>query len=97
MMALSIGNFINFAIRTKDTESVYVSCFATVKKFAKINQDSFLVSHGKGKLPKILMYDELFQSSHDARVLKMNIVNKIPDHVFNRLKQLYGSHIKYCI
>lgn len=97
MMALGIGNFVNFAIKAKQGDNVYVSCFAQTKKFAKINQDSFLVAHARGKLPNIIMYDEMFQSSHDARFMKLNLVNKIPDNVFARINEQYGAFIKYCI
>jgi hypothetical protein len=97
MMALGIGNFVNFAIRSKQADNVYVSCFAQTKKFAKINQDSFLLSHTKTKLPNVIMYDEMFQSSHEARFMKLNLVNKIPDSIFSRIKEEYGVFIKYCI
>lgn len=97
MMSLGIGNFVNFGIKSKQNDNVYVSCFAQTKKFAKINEDSFLVAHTKGKLPNIIMYDEMFQSSHDARFMKMNLVSKIPDTVFTRIKEQYGVFIKYCI
>jgi HrpA-like RNA helicase len=97
MMALGIGNFVNFAIRSKQADNVYVSCFAQTKKFAKINQDSFLLAHTKTKLPNVIMYDEMFQSSHDARFMKLNLVNKIPDQVFARIKEQYSAFIKYCI
>lgn len=97
MMSLGIGNFVNFGIKAKQGDNVYVSCFAQTKKFAKINQDSFLVAHTRGKLPNIIMYDEMFQSSHDARFMKLNLVNKIPDNVFERIKEQYGTFIKYCM
>ena len=98
MMALAIGNFVNLAIRAKQGDSVYVSCFATNKKFAKVSQESFLTSYGtSSKLPSIVMYDEIFQSSHEARFMKLNLVSKIPDSIFARIKELYGAHIKYCI
>jgi hypothetical protein len=96
MMSLAIGNFVNFAIRAKQGDA-YVSCFAATKKFAKISQESFLTGYGSGKLPNIVMYDEMFQSSHEARFMKLNLVNKIPDSVFNRIKELYGAQIKYCL
>ena len=98
MMCLALGNYVNLAIKSKQGEGVYVSCFAQTKKFTKINPDSFMVAYGKtNKLPNVIMYDEMFQSSHEARYLKLNLVNKIPDNVFSRIKELYGSHIKYCI
>jgi len=98
MMALAIGNFVNLAIRSKQGDSVYVSCFATNKKFCKVSQESFLTTYGvSGKLPAVVMYDEIFQSSHEARFMKLNLVSKIPDSVFARIKELYGAHIKYCV
>lgn len=95
MMALAIGNYVNFAIKGNgkgNQGDIYTSCFAQTKKFAKINKDSFLNSY-----PKVLMYDEMFMMSLDAKILKLNIVSKIPDNVFNRIKELYGNQIKYCI
>ena len=91
-MSLAIGNFINIAIKTKQENNIYVSCFATNKKFARISQDSFLVKPGK-----IIMYDEMFQTSRDAKFMKLNMVNNIPDKVFQRIKELYGGHIRYCM
>lgn len=92
MMSLAIGNFVNFAIKAKQGDNIYTSCFAQTKKFAKINKDSFLNTY-----PKIIMYDEMFMSSRDAKFLKLNIVSKIPDNVFARIKENYGQYIKYCI
>jgi HrpA-like RNA helicase len=94
MMSLAIGNFVNLAIKLngKQGDNIYVSCFAQTKKFSKVNKDSFLNTY-----PKIIMYDEMFMSSRDAKFLKLNIVGKIPDNVFNRIKELYGQYIKYCI
>ena len=43
------------------------------------------------------MFDEMFQSNQEARLMKMNIVSKIPDNVFTRIKELFGAHIKYCL
>jgi len=92
MMSLAIGNFVNFAVKAKQGDNVYVSCFAQTKKFAKVNKDSFLNTY-----PKVVMYDEMFMGSRDAKFLKLNIVGKIPDNVFSRIKELYGQYIKYCV
>ena len=46
---------------------------------------------------KIIMYDEMFMSSRDAKFLKLNIVGKIPDNVFQRVRELHGQYIKYCL
>ena len=95
MMSLAIGNFVNFAVKinSKGKQSdIYTSCFAQTKKFGKIDRDSFLNIY-----PQVIMYDEMFMSSKDAKFIKFNIVSKIPDNVFQRVKELYGQHIKYCL
>ena len=100
MMALAIGNFVNFAIKVKNDNKggkqmqgdAYTSCFAQTKKFAKINKESFLNTY-----PQVIMYDEMFMMSKDAKFVKLNIVGKIPDNVFQRIKELYGQYIRYCI
>jgi len=89
MMSLAIGNFVNFAVKTKQGDNIYTSCFAQTKKFAKIDKDSFLNTY-----PKVIMYDEMFMMSRDAKFLKLNIVSKIPDNVFERIKENYGQYIK---
>jgi len=93
MMCMAIGNFINIAIKSsKQSNDVYVSCFAQNKKFARISRDSFLIKPGK-----LIMYDEMFMSSQDAKFMKLNLVNNLPEKIFQRIKELYGGHIKYCI
>jgi hypothetical protein len=92
MMSLAIGNFVNFAIKLQNQKDVYVSCFAKNKKFCKMNNDTFLLG-----TPKIVMYDEIFMSSENARFLKLNMVNKLPDTVWQRIKTNYKNYIKYCV
>ena len=59
---------------------------------AKINMDSFI----KGN-PSIIMYHELFMSNVNTKFLKLNMVNKIPNNVWDKLKQDYGKFIKHCL
>ena len=92
MMVLGIGNFINLAKLKKGYSDIYESCFAEKKQMAKINIDSFI----KGN-PPIIMYHELFMSNVNTKFLKLNMVNKIPNNVWEKLKQDYGKFIKYCI
>ena len=93
LMSLAIGNFVNFAkLSSKPGDNTYTSCFAKDKKIGKINKDSFLTSH-----PKLIMYDELFCGMRGAKFVKINIVNKIPDHIFNQIKLLYDKKINYTI
>lgn len=92
MMVLGIGNFVNLAKLKKGFNDIYESCFAEKKQMAKINVDSFI----KGN-PPIIMYHELFMSNANTKFLKLNMVNKIPNNVWEKLKQDYGKFIKYCI
>lgn len=91
MMALAIGNFINLSKKVKPYNDVYSSCFAQDKKFTKVNKDTFLRSS-----PDIVMYDEIFMFQEHAKFLKLNMVNKLPDNVWNRIKEMYGKYIKSC-
>jgi len=92
MMSLGIGNIVNLAIKMKGQKDTYTSCFAQVKKQCKFDRDTML----KG-FPEIVMYGELFMGQVDARMLKLNLVNTIPDNVFDCIKENYGQYIKYCI
>ena len=95
MMALAVGNFINLAKLKKvgnNTNDIYESCFAEKKHMAKINMDSFI----KGN-PSIIMYHELFMSNVNTKFLKLNMVNKIPNNVWEKIKEDYGQFIKSCL
>ena len=58
----------------------------------KIDRDSFV----KGK-PKNVLFEEIFMSATDARILKLNIVNVLPNNVWERVKEQYGKYIKFCL
>ena len=92
MMALAIGNFINLSKKVKPYNDVYSSCFAQDKKLAQANRDTFLRSS-----PDIVMYDEIFMFIEHAKFLKLNMVNKLPDNVWQRIKDMYGKYIKGCL
>ena len=92
MMSLGIGNFINLAKLKKGYKDVYESCFAEKKKLAKITDESFI----KGT-PQIIMYHELFMSNENSKFLKLNMVNKLPTNVWEKIKKDYGKFIKYCL
>ena len=91
MMALAIGNFINLAKIKKGSNDIYESCFAEKKKFAKINDNTFLSGN-----PNIIMYHELFMSNVNTKFLKLNMVNKLPNNVWEKIKIDYGKFVKYC-
>ena len=89
MMALAIGNFINLAKIKKGSNDIYESCFAEKKKFAKINDNTFLSGY-----PNIIMYHELFMGNVNTKFLKLNMVNKLPNNVLEKIKTDYGKFIK---
>jgi len=94
MMSLGIGNFINLAKLKNGYKDVYESCFAEKKKLAKINIDSFIEDKPQ---PHIIMYHELFMSNEYGKFLKLNMVNKMPKHVWEKIKTEYGKFINYCL
>ena len=94
MMSLAIGNFINLAKIKKGYNDVYESCFAEKKKLAKINMDSFINIKDN---PNIIMYNELFMSNENTKFLKLNIVSKLPNNVWEKIKTDYGQFIKFCL
>ena len=92
MMALAIGNFVNIAALGKGQRDTYVSCFALKKIPCKIDRDSFVRLN-----PKIVLFEEIFMSALDARMLKLNMVNVLPNNVWERIKNEYEKYIKFCI
>ena len=93
-MSLGIGNFINLAKLKNGYKDVYESCFAEKKKLAKINSDSFIENKPQ---PHIIMYHELFMSNEYGKFLKLNMVNKMRKHVWEKIKTEYGKFINYCL
>ena len=94
MMSLGVGNFINLAKLKKGYKDIYESCFAEKKKFAKINDTSFIKEHPQ---PQIIMYYELFMTNEFGKFLKLNMVSKMPTHVWEKIKKDYGKFIEYCM
>jgi hypothetical protein len=92
MMALAIGNFVNIATLAKGQRNMYESCFATTKKMCRIDMDSFVKVN-----PKIVLFEEIFMGAADARMLKLNMVNVLPNNVWERVKSDYGKYIKFCL
>ncbi len=88
IISLLDGMFINIAVK-RDIK--YMPCFPITKMNARINMDSFL------KRPsKLVFYDELFMFNKNASMLKLNIVNNIPDNLVPYIKDNYKSKIRDC-
>jgi hypothetical protein len=92
MMALAIGNFVNISMLGKGQRDTYVSCFATKKTPCKIDRDSFVRGN-----PKFVLFEEIFMAAEDARMLKLNMVNVLPNNVWERISNEYGKYIKFCV
>jgi HrpA-like RNA helicase len=81
LLALIDGLFINVA---RNNGNVYNTCFPIQKVKAKINQSSLITSK-----PDIVFYDELFMFNKGSDVLKLNMVNLIPEHLKKNVIEKY--------
>ena len=88
LYSLLEGMFINMAVKENNK---YKPCFPKVKVASRINRDSFLKRE-----PKLVLYDELFMMNKNSSMLKLNIVNLIPDSMISSLKTKYNNYIKSC-
>jgi phosphoribosylformylglycinamidine (FGAM) synthase PurS component len=91
LMALSLGNITNFAKLVNKKDGKYKTCFPIEKVYAKTDRNSTLI-----KKPDLIMYNELFTTSKDNKVLKLNLSTEVPKIIVNQLKNEYGSIIKSC-
>lgn len=83
LMALSIGNIINIA--KLDKNGKYKTCFPIEKVYAKMDKNSTLT-----KKSSIVMYNELFTTSKENKILKLNLVSTIPKIIIDE----HGNELK---
>lgn len=91
LMALSLGNITNFAKLVNKKDGKYKTCFPIEKVYAKTDRNSTLT-----KKPELIMYNELFTTSKENKVLKLNLSTEVPKIILNELKNEYGDIIKSC-
>jgi hypothetical protein len=91
LMALSLGNITNLAKLVNKKDGKYKTCFPIEKVYAKMDRNSTLI-----KKPELIMYNELFTTSKDNKVLKLNLSTEVPKIIVNELKNEYGTIIKSC-
>ena len=91
LMALSLGNITNFAKLVNKKDGKYKTCFPIEKVYAKTDRNTTLI-----KKPDLIMYNELFTTSKDNKVLKLNLSTEVPKIIINELKNEYGTIIKSC-
>ena len=93
MMALAIGNISNTAKLINDKKGLYKTCFPEKKIYAGLDRSTTLL--GKNRT-KVILYSELFMRRKDEKILKLNMVSKIPPDIITVLKNNYGDFIKSC-
>ena len=91
LMALSLGNITNFAKLVNKKDGKYKTCFPIEKVYAKTDRNSTL-----SKKPDLIMYNELFTTSKENKILKLNLSTEVPKIIVNELKNEYGTIIKSC-
>ena len=84
LMALSLGNITNLAKLVNKKDGKYKTCFPIEKVYAKMDRNSTLI-----KKPELIMYNELFTTSKDNKVLKLNLSTEVPKIIVNELKNKY--------
>ena len=93
LMALSIGNICNLAKLTDEKKNIYKTCFPLSKRYANFDPNSTLTIKNRSK---IVLYNELFTMRKDQKILKLNLVTKVPNDIILKLKKDYGPFIKTC-
>jgi HrpA-like RNA helicase len=93
LMAMGIGNITNLAILNEESKNKsYMTCFPIKKVQANIDPKSSLTLKNR---TKIVLYNTLFTTYKDQKILKLNLVTKIPPDVMIAIRDQYKS-IKLC-
>lgn len=74
-----IGNYIFTARNT--IGSIYQSVFPIEKSIGSVNRESFF-----NLKASTIMYDELFMTNKNAKLLKFNMVNGVPEYLLEYIK-----------
>jgi hypothetical protein len=92
LMALSIGNIINFAKLNDSKKNIYKTCFPIKKVFCKFDPHTSLLSNSN-----LVIYNELFKRRKEEKILKLNLVTKITNDILSNIKKLNKESIKICL
>ena len=90
LLCLLEGMFVNIA--SKQFLNTYKTCFPLVKTKAKINPNSVLKNN-----TRFIFYDELFMFNKNNDILKLNLVNMIPNYLEKHITEKFNTHIKSCL
>ena len=47
--------------------------------------------------PRLVYYDELFMFNKSSKILKLNVVNTIPEHLIEIIRKKYNNYIRKCL
>ena len=92
LMALSIGNIINFAKLNDNKKKIYKTCFPIKKVFCKFDPHTSLLSNSN-----LVIYSELFKRRKEEKILKLNLVTKITNDILSNIKKINKDSIKTCL
>ncbi len=89
--SLTLGYITNFAKNINSSKMIYKACFPQVKTDCQFARDTSLTTK---RAPSMVFYGEMMRLRADQKILKMNIVNRIPTVVMDQLKVIYPDLIK---
>lgn len=89
--SLTNGYITNFAKNINSSRMIYKACFPQVKIQCQFARDTSLTTK---RAPSLVFYGEMMRLRADQKILKMNIVNRIPTVVMDKLKDIYPELIK---
>lgn len=91
MMSLTYGYLTNMAKNINPTRMIYKACFPQVKIDCQFARDTTLSTK---RAPAMVVYAEMMRLSAESKLLKMNIINRIPTIVMDQMKELYPELMK---
>jgi HrpA-like RNA helicase len=93
LISLAIGNITNLAKIVDEKKNIYKTCFPIKKVFCKFDMNTTLSTKNR---TKIVLYNELFTRRKDEKILKLNLVTKLPQEIILKIKKDYNNFIKTC-
>ena len=93
LMSLAVGNICNMAKLTNSKTGIYKTCFPINKVYAKFDPNTTLSAKNR---TNIVIYNELFTMYKDQKILKLNLVTKMPNEIILKLSKEERESIKTC-
>ena len=93
LTSLVIGNICNLAVLIDPKKNIYKTCFPIHKVHAKFDPNSTLSLKNK---TNIVLYNELFTTYREQKILKLNLVTKVPNDIILNIKKNYKNNLNIC-